>query len=185
MVPPADRYRMSSRPMPERIDPPDYEPQASVRKVQLPQGPGRPSRCPAFYHRRRGLRPLLSKPCSGAGRPAPEHGPNCPRCLRTSVLDVQSLNRRSGRGGSLPMDRRIGPARHDPNLSTLLGPSGQERSIPTDTRLGCGPHRWYTVPRHGFGSPERIEVLHESSILSGSTITSSTLSHRGSPGTVM
>jgi transposase InsO family protein len=30
---PASRYRMSERPMPERIEPPDYEPQAHVRKV--------------------------------------------------------------------------------------------------------------------------------------------------------
>ncbi len=30
---PATRYRMSLRPMPERIEPPDYEPQAHVRKV--------------------------------------------------------------------------------------------------------------------------------------------------------
>jgi transposase InsO family protein len=30
---PATRYRMSPRPMPKAIDPPDYEPQAQVRKV--------------------------------------------------------------------------------------------------------------------------------------------------------
>ncbi|QEX21626.1 IS481 family transposase [Hypericibacter adhaerens] len=33
LEPPASRYRMSPRPMPERIDPPQYEPQAQVRKV--------------------------------------------------------------------------------------------------------------------------------------------------------
>ena len=34
MATPASRYRPSLRPMPERIEPPDYEPQAPVRKVQ-------------------------------------------------------------------------------------------------------------------------------------------------------
>ncbi|WP_151114759.1 IS481 family transposase [Hypericibacter adhaerens] len=33
LEPPASRYRMSPRPMPERIDPPEYEPQAQLRKV--------------------------------------------------------------------------------------------------------------------------------------------------------
>jgi len=57
---PAQRYRMSSRPMPERIDPPEYEPQAHVRKVD-PGGwlsfKGRTVNCPkAFAGRRLALR---------------------------------------------------------------------------------------------------------------------------------
>jgi transposase InsO family protein len=35
MATPASRYRSSERPMPGRIDPPDYEPSAHVRKVQM------------------------------------------------------------------------------------------------------------------------------------------------------
>lgn len=53
---PADRYRISPRPMPAAIDPPDYETQAEVRKVQ--QGGwvhfrGRQIRCPTPFTGRR------------------------------------------------------------------------------------------------------------------------------------
>ena len=66
---PASRYAMSPRAMPEVVEPPDYEPQAHVRVVRY--------RWP--------LRPLLSKPCSDAGRPASEHHSTCPRCPRAGV----------------------------------------------------------------------------------------------------
>ncbi len=61
MVTPASRYRSSERPMPGRIDPPDYEPSAHVRKVQMHgrlSFKGRQISCPrAFVGRTLALRP--------------------------------------------------------------------------------------------------------------------------------
>jgi transposase InsO family protein len=60
MVTPADRYRISPRPMPSIIAPPDYEPQAQVRKVHDTgwiSFMGRQINCPkAFVGRRLALR---------------------------------------------------------------------------------------------------------------------------------
>jgi transposase InsO family protein len=60
LEPPASRYRMSSRTMPETINPPDYEPEAQVRKVQDTgwfSFKGRPINCSkAFAGRRVALR---------------------------------------------------------------------------------------------------------------------------------
>jgi transposase InsO family protein len=60
MAVPADRYDVSPRPMPEAIEPPHYEPQAKVRKVQdagYISFKGRQINCPkAFAGRRVALR---------------------------------------------------------------------------------------------------------------------------------
>jgi transposase InsO family protein len=61
---PSDRYAMSSRSMPDVIDPPEYEPGAEVRKVQDPgwfSFKGRRLNCPkAFIGRRLALRPTTT-----------------------------------------------------------------------------------------------------------------------------
>jgi transposase InsO family protein len=61
MATPSTRYRMSARPWPAIIAPPDYEPQAIVRKVHDPgwiSFKGRQINCPkAFVGRRVALRP--------------------------------------------------------------------------------------------------------------------------------